>query len=102
MLCLSRSKDELIYIGNDVRIMVLGIHGHVVRLGITAPRTTTILRGEVLDRMRARESGQEGGDLRTTDVIPGVHRDGRDGLPAGESVDPDHEELIFGATVPAE
>lgn len=102
MLCLSRKLNELIHIGNDVTVMVIDIKGDKVRLGISAPRRTTILRGELLDRARACESGQEGEALRTTDTLPGVHSDGRDGMPAGEAVNPDREELIFGATVPAE
>lgn len=98
MLCLSRRFDETILIGNDVEVKIIGIKPHEVRLGISAPRRVTVLRGELLDRARACEPGQEGEALRTTDTIPGVHRDGRDGLPAGEAVDPDHEELLHGAT----
>jgi len=48
MLILSRKRNEEIYIGSDVTIQVLSIHGKTVRLGITAPPTVQILRSELL------------------------------------------------------
>jgi carbon storage regulator (csrA) len=47
MLVLTRKKDEGIMIGRDIEIMVLGFDGDKVRLGISAPRSITILRKEV-------------------------------------------------------
>lgn len=48
MLVLSRKKGEKIVIG-DVTVEVVEIGGNRVRLGVTAPETTRILRGELLD-----------------------------------------------------
>jgi carbon storage regulator len=47
MLVLTRRTNETIEIGNDVRITVCRVDGGQVRLGIDAPRTTRILRGEL-------------------------------------------------------
>jgi carbon storage regulator CsrA len=47
MLVLRRKKNETIAIG-DVQIIVLTHDEHGVRLGITAPKTTPIVRGEKL------------------------------------------------------
>ena len=48
MLVLSRKNGEKIIIGN-VTIEVVDIRGNRVRLGVTAPETTRILRGELSD-----------------------------------------------------
>jgi len=47
MLVLSRKLNEEIVIGNNVTIKVVRIIGNKVRLGISAPRSVTIRRGEV-------------------------------------------------------
>lgn len=48
MLVLSRKTNETIKIGEDIEIRVLEIKGESVRLGIEAPKTTEILRGELI------------------------------------------------------
>ena len=50
MLILSRKPEESIVIGDAVRITVLGMKGGEVRLGIDAPNSVKILRGELADR----------------------------------------------------
>lgn len=47
MLVLSRRTGERILIGDDIVITVCEIDRGKVRLGIEAPRTTTIYREEV-------------------------------------------------------
>lgn len=46
MLVLSRRENEVIEIGDDIRIVVVRI-GHSVRLGIEAPADLKIRRGEL-------------------------------------------------------
>ncbi|MCL4110101.1 UNVERIFIED_CONTAM: hypothetical protein GTU68_024946 [Idotea baltica] len=53
MLVLSRKCDESIVIGNDVRVVVLGVSGNKVRLGIEAPNDIPIRRQEIVDAMNA-------------------------------------------------
>ncbi|TQR17376.1 carbon storage regulator CsrA [Psychrobacillus vulpis] len=48
MLVLSRKTNETIIIGEDIEIRVLEIKGDSVRIGIEAPKTTEILRGELI------------------------------------------------------
>ena len=50
MLVLSRMKGERIVIGDDVEIVVNRIKGNVVSLGIAAPKTTKMLRAEIMER----------------------------------------------------
>ena len=70
MLVLSRKTDEVVVIGGIVRVMVLEIRGHVVRLGIEAPDDVTIHRQEVHDTIAgqgldpARRRKQVGGGPR--------------------------------------
>lgn len=52
MLVLTRKKDEVIVIGDDVRIVVVGIHGDKVRLGVEAPKETAVHRLEVYEAIR--------------------------------------------------
>jgi carbon storage regulator len=47
MLVLSRSAEQEIRIGPDIRIRVLRVSGTTVKLGIEAPRQTAIVRGEL-------------------------------------------------------
>ncbi len=48
MLVLSRKSNETIKIGEDIEIKVLEIKGDNVRIGIEAPKSTDILRGELI------------------------------------------------------
>lgn len=50
MLVLSRKVSEEITIGDDIVITVVKIKGNVVRLGITAPDDTIILRSDLTER----------------------------------------------------
>ena len=52
MLVLTRKSEESLVLGGEIRITVLGVSGDKVRLGIDAPRTVKILRGETVDQTR--------------------------------------------------
>lgn len=54
MLILSRRVNEQIFIGDDVRMVVLGIRGGQVRIGITAPKQVPVHRAEVFARIKAQ------------------------------------------------
>ena len=55
MLVLSRKKSEIIVIGNDVFITVVEIRQDRVRLGIDAPKSVTVHRREVYDKIKRSE-----------------------------------------------
>lgn len=58
MLVLSRKKEEVIRIGDDIRIMIIRIGPNSVRVGIEAPRTLNVVREElVIDK--EKEAGNE-------------------------------------------
>ena len=54
MLVLSRKKNESIIINDDITITVVEIRGDKVRLGIEAPKTVTVHRQEVYERIKAK------------------------------------------------
>jgi carbon storage regulator len=50
MLVVTRKRDERLFIGDDIEIVVTRITDGQVRLAIKAPDTTKIVRQEVLER----------------------------------------------------
>ena len=48
MLILTRKENESIVIDGGIRIIVLEVYRDRVRIGIEAPRTTNIVRSELL------------------------------------------------------
>ncbi len=50
MLVLSRKEGEQIAVDEDIVVEVMHIKGHRVSLGIEAPSTRRILRGEIAKR----------------------------------------------------
>lgn len=53
MLVLSRKRDEIIMIGDDIEISILDIKGDTVRVGINAPRAVTVHRKEIYEAIKA-------------------------------------------------
>jgi carbon storage regulator len=52
VLVLSRKANQEICIGDDIRVMVIEIRGDKVRLGVTAPRDTSVHRHEIYDAIK--------------------------------------------------
>lgn len=48
MLVLSRKENETIKIGDEIEIRILEVKGDTVRIGIEAPKSVDILRGELI------------------------------------------------------
>jgi len=66
MLVLSRKRDEVIKIGDDIEITVVDIRGDKVRLGITAPKEVTVHRKEVYEDIK--KENQAAAQVRAEDV----------------------------------
>ncbi len=47
MLVLTRKIGEVVYVGEDVEVMIVGVSSGKVRLGFRAPRDVAIQRAEV-------------------------------------------------------
>ena len=52
MLVLSRKKGEEIIIGNNIRVTVLHLTHGRVRLKITAPKETVVMRREIIEKAK--------------------------------------------------
>ena len=57
MLILSRKVGETIWIGEDVEIVITEVKGDQVKVGIQAPRSIDVIRGEL--RKDVSESNTE-------------------------------------------
>ena len=56
MLILTRRVGESLRIGDDVSVTVLGIKGSQVRIGVNAPKSVSVHRAEVYDRINDENS----------------------------------------------
>ena len=62
MLILTRRIGESVYIGDDVRLTVLGVRGTQVRIGINAPKEVPVHREEIYYRIKHEQGGGNGLD----------------------------------------
>lgn len=58
MLILSRKKDQVIRIGDDISVMVVEIRGDKVRIGIDAPSNVSVHRQEVWLSIKSENNEQ--------------------------------------------
>ena len=56
MLILTRRIGEQLCIGDDIKVVVLGVKGNQVRIGIEAPRSVAVHRQEIVDRIALERS----------------------------------------------
>jgi len=54
MLTLSRKIGETIQLGDNVVLVIKRVDGDVVRIGIDAPKTIPIYRGEIYEEIKAQ------------------------------------------------
>lgn len=54
MLILTRRVGEATIIGDDTKIVVLGIKGNQVRLGIEAPKEISVHREEIYKKIQSQ------------------------------------------------
>lgn len=76
MLILSRKENEEILLGNDIKIVVVGIHKGVVKLGIEAPKNTMILRSELANVIKDanKEASQNASDENLAELSKKIEK----------------------------
>ena len=55
MLVLSRMEDQSVIIGDDIKVMIVGIAGKRVRIGISAPDNVIIHREEIYEMIQKQK-----------------------------------------------
>jgi carbon storage regulator len=65
MLIFTRNVHQVVTIGDDIEVKVLGVKGNQVRLGITAPKQIPVHREEVYDRIK-HEIGENVDPIRAS------------------------------------
>jgi len=53
MLILTRRIGEVVAIGDDIRLTILGVRGNQVRIGVKAPGNVAVHREEIYKRVQA-------------------------------------------------
>ncbi len=81
MLILTRRIGESVYIGDEVRLTVLGVRGTQVRIGINAPKDIPVHREEIYYKIKHEQGGGvaphgDGGDGGDEHEQPGNLADG--------------------------
>ena len=54
MLILTRRVGEALMVGDDTKIVVLGVKGSQIRLGINAPKDIAVHREEIFDKINTK------------------------------------------------
>jgi carbon storage regulator len=61
VLILTRRVGEKVMIGDDVSVTVLRVKGNQVRLGVEAPKSVSVQREEIFNRMKSEtDAGDDG------------------------------------------
>ena len=56
MLILTRRVGEALMVGDDTKIVVIGVKGSQIRLGINAPKDIVVHREEIYDKIQSEDS----------------------------------------------
>jgi carbon storage regulator len=59
MLILTRRVGESVMIGDEVAITVLRVKGNQVRLGVNAPKTVSVQREEIFQRIQQEHGASD-------------------------------------------
>lgn len=75
MLVLSRKVEETIFLGEDIEIVVIEVKGGRVRLGVRAPQSVRICRGELRAETRAKNVRAASSNAADAEVAEQIFRD---------------------------
>lgn len=68
MLILTRRVGEAVVIGEEVTVTVLGVKGNQVRIGVNAPKTVSVHREEIFERIK-NEQKDAGPDYKAPEMV---------------------------------
>jgi carbon storage regulator len=55
MLILTRNINQVIKIGDNINIMVLGVRGNQVKIGVEAPKEVSVHREEIYKKIKEKK-----------------------------------------------
>lgn len=89
MLVLTRKTGETILIGSDITITILEVRGDSVKIGINAPRSVAVHRGEVMNEVAVENLSAAASAAAPKDLLELLQAAGavtahEDALPATE------------------
>ena len=64
MLILTRKVGEVIMIGDDIVVKVLGVRSGQVKIGVEAPRALPVHRQEIFERIQSESAAGDGSQAR--------------------------------------
>ncbi len=67
MLILTRRVGESVMIGDQTKVVILGIKGSQIRLGINAPKDIMVHREEVFEKIKL-ETGENENKLKSSNA----------------------------------
>lgn len=73
MLILTRRIGETLMVGDEIAVTVLGVKGNQIRLGVDAPKSVTVHREEIYQRIQNADGlgpDNSGGDDQADPVPP--------------------------------
>ncbi len=70
MLVLSRKLTETIKIGDEIEVSILAVEGDQVKLGIQAPKSVDVHRGEVYEAIQSENSIAANKQVDLTKLYP--------------------------------
>ncbi len=82
MLILTRRPGERVVIGEEILVTVMGVSGHTVRLGISAPSGVPIYREEIW--LAVKEENRAAAAAADVDALPTVPPQTTQPAPPGE------------------
>ena len=69
MLILTRRVGEIVRIGDNISITLVGLNGQQIRLGIDAPKEVAVHREEVYERILRTKQEQDTSTNREKDSV---------------------------------
>jgi carbon storage regulator len=68
MLILTRRVGEAVVIDEEVTVTILGVKGNQVRVGVNAPKSVSVHREEIFERIRNERTAAGAQDPANSDL----------------------------------
>ncbi len=72
MLILTRRVGEAVVINEEVTVTVLGVKGNQVRIGVNAPKSVSVHREEIFERIKNERNAASGTRAADSDLATAV------------------------------